>query len=324
MLNEFTKANNIKIYESAVITKSKLDNPNYERIMVSISGGADSDIMLDLFAKLDDKEEKVHYVFFDTGLEYKATKEHLKELEDKYNIKIEVEKPKVPIPVACNKYGQPFLSKQVSEYIQRLQKHSFKWEDRPFEELYKEYPNCKIALLWWCNGRGEGSSFNIERNKYLKEFMLDNPPNFKISNICCKCTKKDVKHRYIKENQIQLSVVGVRKAEGGARSKSYKNCFTTYEDKADEYRPLFWYINETIEAYKRTYNVTNSDCYTKYGLKRTGCAGCPYGKDFEFELKVLEKYEPKLYKAASYIFKDSYEYTRKYREFVKKMESDKK
>ena len=39
----------------------------------------------------------------------------------------------------------------------------------------------------------------------------------------------------------------------------------------------------------------------------------------EGELAVLEKHEPKLYAAATSIFKDSYEYTRKYRAFQKQM-----
>ena len=47
------------------------------------------------------------------------------------------------------------------------------------------------------------------------------------------------------------------------------------------------------------------------------CAGCPFGRDFEFELEVIEKYEPKLYRAVNNIFGDSYAYTRKYREFCK-------
>lgn len=56
-------------------------------------------------------------------------------------------------------------------------------------------------------------------------------------------------------------------------------------------------------------------------MKRTGCVGCPYGKDFEYELEVVKQYEPKLYKAVNNIFKDSYEYTRKYRQFIKELES---
>ena len=54
-------------------------------------------------------------------------------------------------------------------------------------------------------------------------------------------------------------------------------------------------------------------------MKRTGCAGCPFGRDFEYELEVIQKYEPRLYKAVNNIFGESYEYTRRYREFCKQM-----
>lgn len=44
--------------------------------------------MLDLISKID-KDRKVRYIWFDTGLEYQATKDHLKYLEEKYHIEIE-------------------------------------------------------------------------------------------------------------------------------------------------------------------------------------------------------------------------------------------
>lgn len=59
-----------------------------ERAMVSISGGADSDMMLDMLMELDPAKNytfnEIHYVWFDTGIEYTATKQHLKDLEEKY------------------------------------------------------------------------------------------------------------------------------------------------------------------------------------------------------------------------------------------------
>ena len=99
---------------------------------------------------------------------------------------------------------------------------------------------------------------------------------------------------------------------------AYKNCFTENEGECDDYRPLFWYMNEDKEDYENYYGVTHSDCYTKYGLKRTGCAGCPFNRNFEEELDIIKTYEPKLFKAVNNIFGDSYEYTRKYKEFCKK------
>lgn len=44
-------------------------------------------------------------MWFDTGLEYEATKRHIKELELKYGIEIEPYKADVPIPISCNRYG---------------------------------------------------------------------------------------------------------------------------------------------------------------------------------------------------------------------------
>lgn len=48
-------------------------------------------------------------------------------------------------------------------------------------------------------------------------------------------------------------------------------------------------------------------------MRRTGCAGCPYGKNFEEELEIIRKYEPRLYNAVNNIFGKSYRYTRNYR-----------
>lgn len=329
-LNELMEISpTLAIMESFVITNNKLKSAIYENIMVSISGGADSDIVLDMITRLD-TDKKVHYVHFNTGLEYQATKDHIKYLENKYGVEIQIEKPVKPIPTCAKLYGQPFLSKQVSEFMMRLQKHDFKWEDEPFEDLIKKYPKCKSALEWWCNtkareGYGGKSSFNISRNRGLKEFIIANPPTFKIANKCCTYAKKKVAYNYLNSHDIDLSIYGVRKAEGGVRATAYKSCFSCGEekDKADEYRSIFWYSDEDKKAYEKQFGITHSKCYTEYGLPRTGCAGCPFAKDFDNELNVIKTYEPKLYKAVNKIFGDSYEYTRKYREFVANMKENK-
>lgn len=312
---------NQTILDNLIRAWAIINKPIYEKIVCSISGGSDSDIMLDIVWRCD-KANKVDYVWFDTGLEYQATKEHLKYLENKYGIEIVRYKAIKPIPLTCIYYGQPFMSKQASEFIQRLQKHNFQWEDDTFDNLYKKYPKCKSALEWWSNTKGNGSSFNISRNKLLKEFMVENPPTFYISNKCCNFAKKKVVHNLIHDRNYDLNVVGVRKTEGGARAQAYKNCFDDNSDNGcDNYRPLFWYKDQDKIDYENAYGIIHSKCYTEYGLKRTGCVGCPYGKDFENELEIVKQYEPKLYKAVVNIFKDSYEYTRKYREFRKEIES---
>lgn len=294
-----------------------INSDKYNKIICTVSGGSDSDVMMDICVKCD-IEKKIDYVWFDTGLEYQATKDHLNYLEEKYGVNIIRYKAIKSIPLSCRQYGQPFISKQVSEFMQRLQRHNFKWEDKSFEELYSEYPRCKSALQWWCN-RNISYSLNISGHKWLKEFIIANPPMFNISNKCCKYAKKDVAHKAISDKQYDLNIYGVRKAEGGARSKAYKNCFDDKDNECDNYRPLFYYKDSDKAEYELVFDIVHSKCYTEYGLDRTGCAGCPFGKDFEFELKVIENFEPKLFKAANNIFKDSYAYTRAYRKFRDEM-----
>ena len=297
----------------------------------SISGGSDSDLVLDLIHKLDE-DGKVIYFWLDTGLEYTATKEHLDELEQKYGIEIQRIQPEKPIPTCVRHYGVPFLSKYVSEQMMRLQKHHFQWEDEPLEVLLRKYPKCKTALQWWCGERysdAEGvqkiSRYSITRNRFLKEFIMQNPPDFPISNKCCEFAKKKAAKRLIKDTDADLDITGIRQAEGGIRSANYKTCFSESKTKGcNTYRPIFWYTDRDKRDYEEMFGVTHSRCYTEYGLRRTGCVGCPFSKHINEELAVIEQYEPKLYKAAMNIFGKSYVYTAKYRAFVKEMKAKEK
>ena len=151
--------------------------------------------------------------------------------------------------------------------------------------------------------------------------MVENPPWFKISKNCCNYAKKQVAHKFIKENGIDLMIVGIRKAEGGVRSFSYKSCFDANEDGCDFYRPLFWYKDEDEKEYANRFNVSHSDCYEVWGFNRTGCVGCPFNRYLFDDLKVVATYEPLIHKAAHNIFKDSYEYTQQYRDYVQKMKA---
>lgn len=303
---------------------------DHHKVLVSVSGGSDSDIMLDHLQKVLEENKfnydcEIHYVWFDTGLEYKVTKEHLDYLENKYNIKIERIRPKVPVPLGCKIYGVPFLTKYVSQMLGRLQEHNFDFKNdgnKSYEELMSKYPNMKSALRFWCCHYGntnikDKSHFNIDNFPYLKEFIIENPPTFKISDGCCKGAKKQPSHDYVKENKIDLKLLGLRKAEGGVRATNTKGCYTENSTKEDVYRPIWWFSDKDKNEYKNYYNIKHSDCYEIWGFKRTGCCCCPFGSNFEEELETVKKYEPNLYLACQNIFGKSYEYTRKYREFKK-------
>lgn len=312
----------------AIVLKVFWELRDHEKILCSISGGYDSDIMLDMTERFGG-HGKTTYVFQNTGLEYQATKRHLKELEQRYGIKIQELPPKKPIPTSVKTYGVPFWSKYVSQMLQRLQKHGFQWEDEPFEVLYARYPRCKSALRFWCNDfhteNGRISKFNIEYVRGLKEFIIANPPDFQISPKCCDYAKKDPVHDFLAVGNFDLNCVGVRKAERGARSTAYTSCFDRcFGCGPDQFRPLFWMTDVQKEAYRLQFGLVRSDCYEVWGLERTGCACCPFGKEFETELALVQQYEPKMFVAATAIFKDSYDYTRRFLEFRKTMEVEQK
>lgn len=284
-------------------------------ICVSVSGGSDSDIIVHIIATYFRVHlPKIHFVFANTGIEYRATLDHLDYLREHYNIQID-EVRGMPIPVAVKKYGVPFLSKKVSEYLWRLGKHGFEYEDAPLLPLIAKYPKCKVGLRWWTNDWGEKSRFNISWNRYLKEFLMQEKPSCQFSAECCRVSKKEPLMRYQKEKKCDLYITGERKAEGGARAGWHTNCFETSHG-LNHYMPLWFWNNDTKEWYTHHENIQHSDCYEVYGLKRTGCVGCPFGKNVFEELEIMRMYERKCYKMCLNVFGESYELKNMYKEFV--------
>jgi 3'-phosphoadenosine 5'-phosphosulfate sulfotransferase (PAPS reductase)/FAD synthetase len=279
-----------------------------------VSGGADSDVIVHIIAKHFRKYiPKIHFVFANTGIEYRATLQHLKDLEQKYDIKIEEVKG-MPIPLAVKKYGVPFVSKQASEYLSRLQKHHFGWEDGELNSLLQKYPKCKVGLRYWTNDWGDMSRFNIAWNKRLKEFLMDNKPEEKFSAQCCIVSKKAPLMKYQNQIGADLYITGERKSEGGTRAGRHSSCFENSHG-IDHFMPLWFWNDATKEWYCNHEGIEHSDCYKVYGLKRTGCVGCPFAKNVFEELEVMQKYEPQCYKLCMNVFGESYHLTEQYREF---------
>ena len=105
----------------SIIAKRLYQHPN---AICSYSGGSDSDIMLDLIERTCEAFNlpPVKYAFFNTGLEMKATKDHVKATAEKYGVDITTYRPKVGIVQATRKYGVLFVSKIMSAGLSEWQK----------------------------------------------------------------------------------------------------------------------------------------------------------------------------------------------------------
>lgn len=302
------KAPTPTIYDGFIKAISVLKT--HHNIVVSVSGGSDSDNMVEIMEHIRNRNDgtEVNYVWFNTGIEMDATKRHLDYLEDKYNVKIIRVKPKITVPAAVIQRGYPFLSKFFSGHINDLQEFNFDWNtDKTLDELVEKFPDYERPLKWWYG------KYKYSVPKLLKKFMQENPPDFRISSKCCYCAKKEPAKEICEELNADLSWVGIRRAEGGVRAFK-QSCFDPAGSlyKFDRYYPCFWWTNEDKAAFEKTYGVVHSDAYTVYGFERTGCAGCPFNIHSENDSKILHQYEPKLANAVERIFAPSNEYTHKF------------
>lgn len=311
------------------------EHPN---AICSYSGGADSDILMDLIEtarKIVPSLPKVKYVFFNTGLEMKATKDHVKAQAEKYGIEIIEARPEVNIVRATRKCGVPFVSKIMSGGLSEWQKkgiplsiaHEYdQAEDKHAkrQELRERYPHCEslINFLCCCNAAGDprpNIQLVINSSKYMRDFIAEYPPDFKISAKCCDYCKKQLAHKV--QKGYEMIITGERRDEGGMRSVPRQDnttlCFTETASGQYRLRPLYYVSDKDKEWYKEQFGVKYSDAYEVYGLTRTGCCGCPISYKAVEDLEMIRKYEPNVVKAAWNIFGKSYLYRQKYNEYKK-------
>lgn len=190
------------------------------------------------------------------------------------------------------------------------------------KELKERYPGCEttINFLCCCNSAGEprpNIQLVINSSKYMRDFIGEYPPDFKISARCCDYCKKQVAHRVQKD--YDMIITGERRDEGGMRSVPRKDssamCFTETSDGKYRLRPLYYVSDSDKQWYKEFYGIKYSDAYEVYGLTRTGCCGCPISYKAVEDLEKIRPYEPNVVKAAWNIFGKSYEYRKKYNEY---------
>ena len=324
--------------QGIVATRLK-QHPN---AICSYSGGADSDILIDLIERTRElfNLPPVKYVFFNTGLEMKATKDHVKATAEKYSVEIEEVRPKINIVQASRQHGIPFVSKIMSGGLSEWQKKGIplsiadeynQAEDKAAKrkELKERYPKCEsvINFLCCCNAAGEprpNIQLVINSSKYMLDFIREYPPDFQISAKCCDYCKKQLAHRV--QKPYDMIITGERRDEGGMRSvprseqwnETNTMCFAETSDGKFRLRPLYYVSDKDKAWYKEYYGITYSDAYEVYGLTRTGCCGCPISYKAVDDLEKIRPYEPNVVKAAWNIFGKSYEYRMKYNEYKAK------
>ena len=266
---------------------------------LSFSGGKDSTVVLAIIKMCEDigtiPKNAIPAVYCDTKIELGATEEFVKWVQANYYSNLQIIKPKKLFPQIIKESGKPMKSKMRSVAL---------WYNQNKPELK--------------TGKGLYDPDFINSNRVKlgnRDYHLAHPKfDIRVADECCNVLKKDPFSTYAKENNILGYFTGMRAEEGGKRAYGYEKrlkegkspCTTCNKDGIIHRMPIIDWTDEIVEAFVKEYNVPLSKAYTEYGLERTGCFLCPYGKDIKGKLENLYKNEPNRYKAALFYMQDVY------------------
>lgn len=283
------------------IEKIKQINQEYDLLnnsYISFSGGKDSTI-LHYLIDMALPNNNIPRVFINTGIEYKAIVEFVKNLQ-KEDDRIIIVNSGVNIKQMLEKYGYPFKSKEhslkVSEWKKGSRSKSIMNYKNGFDNIKSSRFQCPKKLLY----------------QYNDDFKL------KLSNKCCYKLKKEVVTKWEKASKKVITITGMRKAEGGQRAGM--NCLVTKKDKVVKFHPLSIIKDSFEDWFLKQYQIKLCKLYyPPYNFKRTGCKGCPFALDLKDILENMRLYFPDEYEQCLKLWKPVYdEYSRiGYRGFSK-------
>lgn len=250
--------------------KSRFDGIDKSKYYLSYSGGKDSHFLY-WFIKEYLHDDEIEIVSVNTYMEHH---EILKRIMKHSDV---VLYPKLKPFEIKEKYGSPCFSKFQDEMISRYQNGS-------------RSKSVMKAI------NGEDTTF-FKLNKNAKELLLRGDLH-KVSNKCCQIMKKDTLKEYEKKSG-RKAILGVMQSEGILRNAKYTTCFT----KDKKFTPIHDMSEEMMDSIYKKYNIELPYIYMY--ISRTGCMGCPYGK--QNTLKELQLISENQRKFVIEYFKESYD-----------------
>lgn len=255
---------------------------------ISFSGGKDSTVVSAL-VDMALPDNRITRVFSNTGIEYNAIVEFVREREREDSRFISIS-PRQNIKQMLERVGYPFKSK---EHSQRVYEYQTKHIIREYLQRYIEGKQ----------KNGEPKHFQCPkmlRYQFTPEFKL------KVSHLCCKELKKKPADHFMKENGRTARITGMMREEGGQRENI--SCVLIKDNKIKAFHPLAKVTHEWEQWFIETYNIKLCKLYYEpYNFKRTGCKGCPFSINLQEQLETMERYFPAERKQCEYIWKPVYD-----------------
>lgn len=277
--NELLEIDRIEKIQS-INKQYDLENNAY----LSFSGGKDSTV-LHYLLDLALPGNKIPRLFINTGIEYEYIVDFVKKLEQK-DSRIQIVNSNVNIKKMLEIEGYPFKSKEHSLKLGEWQKGSIAKSNIYYKEMSgKSRYACPKKLLY----------------QYERNFKL------RLSDKCCYRLKKDISHKWEKENKKHILMTGMLAEEGGQRANLI-NCIITKKDKVVKFHPLLVCSTDFENYFIEKYDIELCKLYyPPFNFKRTGCKGCPYSLDLQEQLDIMGKYLPEEKRQCERIWKPVYD-----------------
>ena len=296
----------LQLFDRLEVIKKIITKYGEDKFYVSFSGGKDSTV---LHYMIDEAlpGNKIPRAYMNTGMEYTDIYLFVKQLSEN-DKRIEILNSGINITQMLKKEGYPFKSKFHADMVSRYQKKGFRsaWVKRYYEGI---------------KATGEEATSKFKCPKKLK-YQFTDDFTLKISPQCCNKLKKEPFHEYEKKNQRPISILGLRKAEGGIRG-IHDGCVLKKGDQVVKFKPLNPLSNEFMEWYIKTRNIQLSRLYyPPYNFDRTGCKGCPFALNLQNELDIMEKLLPNEKKQCEILWKPVYQEYRRIGYRLKKFKQE--
>jgi len=242
--------------------------------MVAFSGGIDSTVLLHI-ARHDFPSMRA--VFSNTGLEFPEIVSFVHTFEG-----VDMVRPKVPFHQVVKKFGWPVTTKKVARMIRMLQ--------NPTEK------NAATRNLYLTGVNQEGKF--IPSWKLPAKWLKFVNSEFKVSDKCCDCLKKEPMGR-IKREFNAAPITGTMVEDSAFRRTSYMTygCSIMNEDDPVS-RPMSFWGKDDIWAFVRANQISYCSVYDM-GYQRTGCTFCGFGAHLDRGMnrfQLLERTHPQLHK----------------------------
>ena len=243
-------------------------------IHVSFSGGKDSTVLLDIVRK---DYPDVKSVFVDTGLEYPEIRSFVKGFEN-----VDWIKPKMTFKQVIEKYGYPFISKEVSGCVDGARKYLRILTDRQTDRQTVPYSAFMADLLGVdrrtnknnvqyqkiktgnipkepvryqiLTGTYKHKEKGVETDEFSKmydrskyKFFLDAP--FNISSMCCNVMKKQPIHKYGKDTGRKPMTAQMASESKLRTQKWLANGCNGFEMKSPISNPMSFWTEQDVLLY---------------------------------------------------------------------------